>query len=423
MGRYWRVILILCVLLAIPSNASASSFKWADDPFDWPDEIVDAVHYTVNKYGTFLNRDSYYAISYLGQSKTDQYTWYATLLELDPNCDPSNWGFMQDGLADYQLTITHTDVGFTAQFDNMPSRNPARAFVETKRDQVETTLMQRSVLAETPIMPWLKGTYAYYGLLGLHLYDAYGSNSYPGWYAVDFIGGPFMGETGMPNAVYASTSGQITVLCTDDTQMGIRIGIYQYLHLVPTTDLYTGKVVNQGNYLGTLITGDSDTNCGYTDQLEDNYHLHFGFKPVWPMRFENYSLTYETFMDVHEGTLYEPGDNLYAEWLSDVDPDILPPGLPDDYNIGVYHGDSLWDGLVNGVVFAAINFANRLFPSAADLLPTMQILSIAAISIALIYMVALVNFTFPLAVFSTISLLEIVRLGKAIWQQIKSIFI
>jgi len=400
-------------VMVIPARADGL-YQWADDPMPWPPDMVSEIRMTITKSGYWLDKNNYYAIGSLSQSVDDPYIWYATILILSPGADPHHWQFEQDVVDDFQMVLDYANLdGRIAEFVNPPA--------DTLGEQITRALLVRDtdidIGVDKPIFPWMKDTYAYYGALGIH---SYGTN-YPGWFAIDFVSGPFMGETGAPNAVFAATDGKVTVLCTDATQTGIKIGQFQYLHLnTGAVNIYDGKSVRQGEYLGSLILGTHDTNCGYTDQSDENYHLHFGFKGE-EVIIENYVLGYGVLVDQRTSEVIEPEENILAEWTSELIAPPIPPGVPPDYNIGIYRNDSFWDFLVGGFQNMSFQISASLFPQAADMLPKEFILRVTGITLALIYMVSLVNFWFVTLVFTLIGIMEIARFTLGTYKFIKSL--
>jgi len=402
------ILVLVILLLSCPSNASAKQpIKWADPSMIFNKLVVDAIVYTVEKYGANLDRNNYYAISEVSQDENNPYLWYATLLELSPDTDPHDWNYLEDFVNYYELRIVQNQTGFIAEFVQLEQRG----FVALSAE------METLFNTEIPILPFKKNTYATYGVLGLHLYDAYGTNNYPGWYAVDFVSGPYMGDTGAPNAVYVSQSGVSRVMCRDTTQMGVKIGNYIYLHLVETGDIKGYQDYLQGDYLGSLVTGNTDTTCGVTSQSAENYHLHFGFEGT-SFLVENYVYANEIFTDQRDGNTISATENIFAEWNSQLNPGALPDTGD---NLGIHRGDNFWDSMVGGVRDMTGRLGSLFFPGAAHNLPINTIISIAALSVAVVWHVSLLNFELVMAVLLIILGLELIRVVLAGYKLIKSL--
>jgi hypothetical protein len=85
--------------------------------------------------------------------------------------------------------------------------------------------------------------------------------------------------------VYAVATGQVDYVCQDRTTTLVRTAntttddYYIYAHLLDNATLVEGYTFTQGGLMGSLKHGTFDDNCGWAEQTDQHYHLHFGFKP------------------------------------------------------------------------------------------------------------------------------------------------
>lgn len=137
--------------------------------------------------------------------------------------------------------------------------------------------------------PWQAGTKAFYGARGIHERDA----PFAGWVSVDWVGGSTYGAQSMPGLVYASTDGVITYVCRDPHSVSVRIensdtgDKFVYAHLQDRETLKAGTFLRRGASFASLVRGSfcnstprpSSCHCGWADQQDTTYHLHWSFMP------------------------------------------------------------------------------------------------------------------------------------------------
>ncbi len=148
--------------------------------------------------------------------------------------------------------------------------------------------------------PWRAGATMMYGPRGVHA--AGGGGAYAtGFVAVDFVGGDDMGSGVAPPNAYAVSNGTVDYVCADDTTTLVRTvntttdDYFIYAHLLDNANLVMDHQFGSGSLIGSLKYGSFDDNCGWAEQQDDHYHLHFGFKTANnAMRLENCILSTNT---------------------------------------------------------------------------------------------------------------------------------
>ena len=130
--------------------------------------------------------------------------------------------------------------------------------------------------------PWQAGGTMMYGPSGVH--TAGGGSHGTGFSAVDFVSGDDMGSGAASNQVYAVSTGTVDYVCTDSTTTMIRTGsgsdYYIYAHLLTNANLAESHQFARGALIGNLKYGSFDDTCGWAEQADNHYHLHFGFEPA-----------------------------------------------------------------------------------------------------------------------------------------------
>ena len=131
--------------------------------------------------------------------------------------------------------------------------------------------------------PWEEGGSMMYGPRGVH--DAGGGGAYAeGFLAVDFVGGDDLGSGAASPKVYAADAGTVDYRCADGTSTLVRLHneesgeYYIYAHLIDNANLVQDHEFSAGSFMGNLRYGTFDDNCGWAEQQDDHYHLHFGFE-------------------------------------------------------------------------------------------------------------------------------------------------
>jgi hypothetical protein len=222
------------------------------------------------------------------------------------------------------------------------------------------------------IFPWQSGTYAIYGVEGIH----HDNLKFNGDDAVDFLGDDTL-EGSMPPYMYAPASGTVTWACQGPHNGGIIIhgpsGDFMLFHLAPGQAAFTlGTTYQQGQLIGRLAYGTFDDTgapyyCGEAQQSATEYHIHFAWMPsgtslsmggcILDLSSGNWLCGTTTIGPTGQGRLYNTGSTSPAPTQSG--PTITPGGptitpMPGQIGTAV-GGDHIWNGLISAV----IDFINK----------------------------------------------------------------
>lgn len=132
--------------------------------------------------------------------------------------------------------------------------------------------------------PWQLGKAVMYGTRAVHNagYSTYGTNMK----ALDLVSGSDFGGSAASDAVYASAAGEIDYVCSDGTSVTVRVSDAGtstkliYAHLKDNSSLTVGQTYSKGSTIATLVHGTFSDSCGYADQADNHWHLHWGFEPA-----------------------------------------------------------------------------------------------------------------------------------------------
>lgn len=131
--------------------------------------------------------------------------------------------------------------------------------------------------------PFDTGKKMMYGEAGVHA--AGGGGSYAvGFDAVDFLGGSDLGSGVASSNVWAAYDGVVDYVCEDAVTTLVRVTdetsghSFIYAHLLDNANLVEAHEFNRGDKIGTLKYGTFDDDCGWAEQTDIHYHLHFGFE-------------------------------------------------------------------------------------------------------------------------------------------------
>lgn len=130
--------------------------------------------------------------------------------------------------------------------------------------------------------PFQTGKAMIYGPRALHGSGDYGTS---GMVAVDLVGGDGLGAGTAPPYAYASDAGTIDYICDDGTTVAVRThnattgDDFIYAHLLDNASLVMSGVFARGQLLGSIKYGSFDDTCGWAEQRETNYHIHWMFEP------------------------------------------------------------------------------------------------------------------------------------------------
>lgn len=129
--------------------------------------------------------------------------------------------------------------------------------------------------------PMSAGSYAVYGPRGVHGDGDYGTS---GMLAVDLVGGDDLSGS-MLAAAYASDAGEVDYVCDDGVSVAIRTynattgDYFLYSHLLDNENLVLSHEFEKGDLLGSLKYGNFNDSCGWAEQQDDHYHIHWMFSP------------------------------------------------------------------------------------------------------------------------------------------------
>ena len=121
-----------------------------------------------------------------------------------------------------------------------------------------------------------------YGPRAVHGSGDYGTS---GMLAVDLVSGDDLGAGAAPPFAYASDTGTIDYICDDGTSVAVRThnattdDYFIYAHLLDNANLVIDQSFGRGELLGSIKYGTFDDDCGWAEQQEDHYHIHWMFEP------------------------------------------------------------------------------------------------------------------------------------------------
>jgi hypothetical protein len=180
----------------------------------------------------------------------------------------------------------------TVAFSEILSRLPQTAISNRAKAALDPRRTPAGPLASTsseiPRFPWETGYTMQYGKFGVHANGF--SSIVSNWKAVDFLsdGNTALGRA--PNKLLASLSGTISYVCRDNVSVAVRIGSFFYSHLLDNANLKVGQEFAQGDSLGQLRSGDFNDRCGYAEQPDGWFHVHWGFPNVQTLEVAGWTL-------------------------------------------------------------------------------------------------------------------------------------
>lgn len=146
-------------------------------------------------------------------------------------------------------------------------------------------------------LPWKPGTMAYMGSCGVHGYksctsrtvpgDGYGDYGTVGMRAVDWVSTSQVLGGAAPDEVYTSDTGVVDYVCDDGISVAVRTynpytgDYFLYAHMLNNANLVEDHIFNRLDVMGKLKHGPFSSNgCGYADQDEYSWHVHWMFTPA-----------------------------------------------------------------------------------------------------------------------------------------------
>ena len=232
------------------------------------------------------------------------------------------------------------------------------------------------------VFPWRSGTWAEYGMAGIH--DTPSSNPssmLPGSSAVDFVSGDTYGSSAMPPYAYAVAAGTVVSNCVGRINEGIRVdgpsGDFLYWHLIPgQPNLAVGTTLQQGQEIGVLRYGTfNDAPCGWASQSSTEYHIHFAFIPsggyfqiggcILDMSTQNWvcgTNTVGVLGHLMNGSIPGPAPTSSSPTQTPGGPTATPgpPGPPPGQPVG---GEHVWNGLISGIISFINSNAKTILPA------------------------------------------------------------
>lgn len=130
--------------------------------------------------------------------------------------------------------------------------------------------------------PFQSGKAMIYGPRAVHGSGDYGTS---GMVAVDLVSGDGLGAGAAPPYAYASDAGTIDYICDDGTTVAVRThnattgDDFIYAHLLDNASLVMSGTFSRGQLLGSIKYGSFDDDCGWAEQRDTNYHIHWMFEP------------------------------------------------------------------------------------------------------------------------------------------------
>jgi len=131
--------------------------------------------------------------------------------------------------------------------------------------------------------PWEAGKSVIYGSRAVHGSGDYGTS---GMVAVDLVSGTDLGSGAANDKAYASDAGEIDYICDDGIQIAVRTynsttgDYFIYAHLLDNAGLTMGAAFTRGQSIGTLKHGTFSDTCGWAQQQDNHWHVHWMFTPA-----------------------------------------------------------------------------------------------------------------------------------------------
>jgi hypothetical protein len=148
----------------------------------------------------------------------------------------------------------------------------------------------------------------------------------------------------------------VTYVCRSTYNIGIKVEgnfTLYYLHLTPTTNIKQGDTVSAGRQIGALVYGTFTDACGWGQQTDSTYHLHFAFdRPA-----SGYLEIGGCVLAISTGLFSCNGSNIGANGYLTNTGEAIVVATPNSTNDGgnlpsqqVAGGEHFWDGIVYGLV-------------------------------------------------------------------------
>lgn len=226
-----------------------------------------------------------YVVTYVQSAGLDTFVSLAAF-----EGDPATWGLEDGGAVWIGTVIVHED-GSVTQHSVDPSASVPHLAMPGAGPGGGSYVA----------FPWQSGKQMQYGPRGIHGSGDYGTS---GMYAVDLVSGEDLGTGAAPPFAYASNAGEVDYVCDDDVSVAIRTynsttdEYFIYAHLLDNSSLAIAHVFSRGGIIGKLKSGsfgESGEGCGWANQQENHYHLHWMFEPAGgAFQAENCILSFST---------------------------------------------------------------------------------------------------------------------------------
>ena len=296
------VILASSLILGASHPAPASAQQPPDiamvpGTVDVEERVENAVRQALADGRSILPATGYYAIS--GLRKEDNWLFASVVGLQNLNADLS-WNLFDNGVW-FGLVLLRQDedgrytgaVEGATQFSRLLAEVPKEILSDEAKQDLDPLQRCLSIASTSYRFPWESGTMMYYGPKGVH--DAEFPHWVPGWKAVDFVSDGNTSAGHAPNHLLAAAAGTIGPVCDDGTSVAILVHTSDllYAHLLYNSNLETGKYFSQGEEIGQLRPGDfspPEPNCGYADNWDDEFHVHWGFPDTGSFQVEDWTL-------------------------------------------------------------------------------------------------------------------------------------
>lgn len=212
----------------------------------------------------------YYAVTYYKSKPTFA---FISLVGLNLQSPDEDWS-LEDGKAIWLGTVKLYPDGSVEQYSQNQHASGGRLLLSPKLADGGGSYV---------LFPWKANKAVIYGPRGIHGSGDYGTS---GMYAVDLLSGSDLGASAAPDTAYASDAGTIDYVCTDGDDTAVRThndttdDYFIYSHLVTNDNLAIDTSFTRGALIGSLKHGTFNDDCGWAEQKDTHWHLHWMFTPA-----------------------------------------------------------------------------------------------------------------------------------------------
>ena len=337
-----RVLFVTSAILAILAMTSFPLTVFAHDTVSAPPpgEIIiipgtatlnasldRAVRASFRNAAAVFTLHPYYTVTGLQQNRG----WYfISMAGLDtPPSRNQRWS-LEDGQAWMGLVLAMRNatgiwssaVEGTPAFSALLDKVPPTVLSASAKLSIDPA-RRRGALPDIYRFPWQAGASMMYGMKGIHE----GGFAILGTYkAVDLLSDGDISAGHAPNSLLAAAPGAINCVCDDGVSVAIRIGDLLYVHLMRNPKLTVGYSFASGEEIGRMRTGWFNSVCGYADQAQNWFHVHWAFPAGDTFQAGGWTLDLRDQL-WHRGTetrgIYEwltaDSPRWHAEYFSDAD--------------------------------------------------------------------------------------------------------